>query len=490
LRLHILKAYRSNRKKCFYGIVFIKKEIITSFKAAVIVNPLRFAFYLIFSNYQNQSSFIMSELTQPHQVSDVKWSPIGKFTFLFFFLFLGTTSIAGYNIVCKIFDLNFVTQAKWFSFLSTPLGWFDKHLFHIGLQPGKDFTVLADGRFGYVLLLTMVVLSLVGAFTWTISDSRRANYSRLYYWFRLYLAYYLFLAMLIYAFEKIIPTQMAFPNAESLLTTLGDKNGFTITWDFIGSRPAYSIFTGICELTAALLILFRRTRVFGCLFMTTVLANVVCFNIFYNVPVKILSIQLLVITLFLLAPFFKKLVQVFYCLKPVSLAEKIYVFTTPWKKYLLGACLWLIPAWAVFLTLKDTLKFQRDIAESAKKQQLYNVTTFINGNDTLSPLLTDTLRWKRIFFTNYRKDKYAIVYNMNEGKDYYGYTWDSINRTITLTDADTTKKYVFHYSISAKDQFNMTGKWHGGKDVNVYFDKFYTDSMPLIKEKIRWIQQF
>ena len=146
--------------------------------------------------------------------------------------------------------------------------------------------------------------------------------------------------------------------------------------------------------------------------------------------------------------------------------------------------------WVCFLTLKDTLTFQADIAESTKKQQLYNVTTFINGKDTLSPLLTDTLRWKRIFFTNYRKNKYAIVYGMNEGKDYYDYTWDSANKTIVLADADTTKKYVFHYSIPATGKFNMAGKWHDGRDLNIYFDRFYIDSMPLIKEKIRWIQQF
>ncbi len=432
----------------------------------------------------------MSQPQLPTAETALKWTAVQKIAFRFFFIFLCTTSIAGYNIAAEIFDVNYDAMAKWFSFLSKPLGWLDKHFYHIGFQPGKDLTFLADGRFGFVLTITLFILSALVTVAWSWADRKKASYNKLHYWFRMYLAYYLFLAMLIYAFEKIIPTQMQFPSAEALLTPLGEKNGFAMVWDFIGSRPAYGIFTGVCVLIGSLLFLFRRTRVFGSLFMTTVLVNVVCFNVFYNVPVKILSIQLLVITLFLLVPYVPKLVQFFYYWKPVSLAERKYVLTTKWKKYLLAACLLLIPSWCTFVTVKKTLQFQKDIAKNTKEQQLYNITAFISEKDTLLPLMTDTLRWKRLFFTNYRRDKYAVIYNMKDDKDYYGYTWDSAKKTITFIPDDTTKKYVFHYSIPAKNKLNIVGKWNGGRNLDISLDKFYTDSMQLITEKIRWIQKY
>ena len=255
-------------------------------------------------------------------------------------------------MILMIFDVRDNLSDQFFKFEGKPLAWSDQHLFNIGYNPAKHAAFYGDGYFGWAMLPVLIIITVVGSIIWAIADRKRANYNKLHYWFRTYLAYYLFFGMIIYALEKIIPVQMPYPNVTTLITPLGDMGGFNLVWNFIGSRPAYGIFTGLCELAGSLLILSRRTRVFGSMFLATVLTNVVCFNFFYNVPVKLLCSTLLLADLFLMAPYIPKLIRFFYFLQPVSLAEKKYIFFAPWKNYLLIALL-LIPAW---VTLRVTAR--------------------------------------------------------------------------------------------------------------------------------------
>src|SRR5450432_273138 len=423
-------------------------------------------------------------------INDAIWTGWQKNAFRFFFLFLSITSIAGYNVIVGIFSLYESYWGKTISFLSSPVYWLDCHFYHFGYDPKQHSAYFADGYFGWASLVTIFFFSIAGTILWAILDKKRSNYNKLHFWFRTYLAYYLFLALNLYAFEKMIPSQMPYPNVDELLSPVGNQSRFRIVWNFIGSNTAYSIFTGVCELIAALLILFRRTRVFGCLFMTTVLINVVCLNFFYNIPVKISCSQLLLTTLFLLAPYVPRLWQFFYKLKPVSLAEKAYRFTTPWKNVLLFLLL-LGPAWASFGSIKHSLFMNKRDKESRKNQKLYQVNVFVKNTDTLPPLLNDTLRWKRFALTAYRKDKEAIIYNMHDEGDYYNYDIDSIKRTITLHDnPDTNTWHIFHYNNPGPGLYELTGTWKKFP-IHVEMKALNIDSMfYLTREKITWVQDY
>ena len=98
---------------------------------------------------------------------------------------------------------------------------------------------------------------------------------------------------------------------------------FSLLWCFMGASPGYAIFTGVCEFAGAFLLLFRRTRVFGSLFLATVLINVVLLNVFYNVMVKLLSIHLLLVDL---VPdssiYIHRLIRFFYSQELIPLREK------------------------------------------------------------------------------------------------------------------------------------------------------------------------
>ena len=121
----------------------------------------------------------------------------------------------------------------------------------------------------------------------------------------------------------------------------------------------------------------------------------------------------------------------------------------------MGIC---IPAYSFFAGTSLVAKRYREASLNARRQKLYEVTYFIT-KDTLQPLLTDTLRWKKMAFA-YKNT--AVIYNMQERADYYDYELDTVKQTYTLHDnPDTTKWLLFHYSYPSKDILRLTGKWKG-----------------------------
>jgi hypothetical protein len=100
----------------------------------------------------------------------------------------------------------------------------------------------------------------------------------------------------------------------------------------MGTSPAYCMFCGWFELIASVLILFNRTRVKGGLLMIIALVQIVILNLSYNNNVSLLSAVLLLAAFFMIARASQNLYTIFIRLKPVSLAEYRYTFSTPWKK--------------------------------------------------------------------------------------------------------------------------------------------------------------
>jgi hypothetical protein len=417
----------------------------------------------------------------------------GRFFFLFFFLFLGASTIMCWDDIGYMLHGVFSTTPynfdAFYGFLRTPAHWLDVRIFHTGYDPSKQQPFPGDNHFGVLFYLLLLLIALIAAATWSILDRRRPDYNRLDYWFRVYLRYMLAMTLFSYGLDKLIPVQMIFPNVESLLAPLGTNNRFSVLWNFMGVSPGYQMVTGTTEIIGALLLFSRRTVALGCIVSLAVLINVVSLNIFYNVTVKLFSMQLLLYTLFLLYPYANRLIKLFFEGQSVSLAAPQYRFRGPLKKYALATVLIAVP-----LLLLGTIglgivnRYNRN-ARNTRLQKYYEVTTFV-AKDTVPPIPTDTLRWKRfmISFSNYRRTPYAVVCGMDDDFDYYEYEIDSIKRTLTLRDGpDDLHRHVFNYFNPAKSQLLLTGKWKD-KDVQILMKDTPIDSMWLNKEKIRFIR--
>ncbi len=110
-------------------------------------------------------------------------------------------------------------------------------------------------------------------------------------------------AMLLYGLAKVIPAQMGYMNLPAhQLQAVGDTEPFSLLWGYMAASTPYTVITGIIELSAGLLLIPPRTRLAGALLSVVALTQILLLNLFYDVPVKLLAAELLVIAVVLVWP--------------------------------------------------------------------------------------------------------------------------------------------------------------------------------------------
>lgn len=113
----------------------------------------------------------------------------------------------------------------------------------------------------------------------------------------------LVVAMLLYGLAKVIPAQVGYMNLPAYqLQAVGDAEPFAMLWGYMATSTPYTVITGLIETAAALLLVPRRTRTAGALLAVVSLTQIVLLNVFYDVPVKLLAFELLLIAVLLTRP--------------------------------------------------------------------------------------------------------------------------------------------------------------------------------------------
>lgn len=276
---------------------------------------------------------------------------------------------------------------------------------------GAAYTPLAritgsgDAAHNYVQFFQFAAFSFVVTFAWSLLDRKRNNYEKLQYALMIFLRYYLAITMLGYGLAKVFQSQFPFPSDDRLSRTYGESSPMGLLWTFMGYSTAYNIFTGLGEVIGGSLLFFRRTRLLGALISTIVMSHVVMINFAYDVPVKLFSLHLLAMAVFLLVPDMRRLVNLFLLNKtaePGPVKPLYYNNKTRWA-YFIGKTLLLL--YIVVPQVMFAMKSQQEwkaYANKAKSDQLggeYEVETFIVNRDTLPPRPDDTRRWKRMMIS-------------------------------------------------------------------------------------------
>lgn len=87
------------------------------------------------------------------------------------------------------------------------------------------------------------------------------------------------LAMLAYGIGKTVQ----FDGAISIDKTVSELTGMQLMWAFYGYSKAFAITLGLFELTGAVLLLIKKTRIIGCIFTSAILINVIIQDIYFGV---------------------------------------------------------------------------------------------------------------------------------------------------------------------------------------------------------------
>ncbi|GAB5418305.1 MAG: hypothetical protein Crog2KO_24050 [Crocinitomicaceae bacterium] len=128
-------------------------------------------------------------------------------------------------------------------------------------------------------------------------------------WLRTILAFILAFLLIKYGLEKWTQLQFPAPPPNILHSEVGTLDKDILFWSLMGTSKAYAGFMGFVEIFAGLLLFFRKTRLIGGFFALGIFANVFALNVGFDITVKLLSLALLLTSLYIITPSLRSLYQ-------------------------------------------------------------------------------------------------------------------------------------------------------------------------------------
>ncbi len=204
-----------------------------------------------------------------------------------------------------------------------PARWLGQHCFHLtGAAAVIHPSAFADRALDWIAAGLMLACALAATLVWSLIDElphpRRRSYPRLFQLLRWLLRMTLVISILWYGAIKIFPIQMESPSLAVLNERVGDTSPMTMLWTVLGMDRHYEIVCGAVETVCALLLLWRRTALAGAVLAVVVLTNIVLFDVFFDVAVRLYACGLLLMAVTLVAPDAHALLRFFFTRSPAT----------------------------------------------------------------------------------------------------------------------------------------------------------------------------
>lgn len=395
-----------------------------------------------------------------------------RFIFVFVILFIPSFS----------FEHEFLPDPGKFlaPFFEKLAAWTGKTFFNF--SPQVTYEIQSDTVGFYLHALNLFIISFLLTIAWSVIDKKRTNYRQLSYWFFVFIRFYLAMQLFSYGFNKIFKWQFYFPEPNTLYTTIGNAPRDFLYWSSMGTSRFYVIFSGIAEVLAATLLLFRRTYIAGAIVSLLVLINVLMINLGFNVSVKLYSFFLVTLCIVLLIPESKKLFGFFFLRKPASLENEQPVYSKRTSRVLI--ILKIIVIAAIILDPLSlyirTKNFNDDLDPRPPLHGAYEVKTFVKNSDTLLPLTTDDYRWRRMFV---HRQGYLITQQMNDEMLSYELFVDTTRKKLMIKN-ESGLSYL-DYSMRNESAFLLNGIFFGDT-LHVEMEKVDLKTLPLLQDEFKW----
>jgi hypothetical protein len=424
------------------------------------------------------------------------WNFLQKLLFRFFFIYfiIYTSPWESLNIIPGIdYLIGLYNQGFDWCVIKT-----NEHFFQVfGVKHVRQvFNGSGDTSFAWAQNYFMVVVAALGALIWSVIDRKRKSYRQLNYLLCLFIRYSLALIAFGYGMDKIFAMQMPFPLTGQLATPLGDLLPMRFSWLFIGYSTPYQVFSGVMEVLVAMLLLYRRTTTLGVLIATAVFMNVMMLNLCYDIPVKLFSMNLVLMCLYLLANECRRIACFFVLNKT---APPCSVYDYPLTKKWMRITRIIIKLGVVFLLCKgfyETIQFNRE-RKATKihkdfKPGVYDVTKYVVNQDTMPALISDTLRWNDLIIEDNgvgsinTKD---TLFRRRYGRGYFNFNVDTLQPIIHIkkTQQDTADILALHY---LRPDSNTIQLWGKQKNDSVFIElKRSARHFQLAEKQFHWLSE-
>lgn len=326
-----------------------------------------------------------------------------RFAFIFFMLFIILLDWS----VNPVFSF-FYYEGNLAQVLDGIVAWLGKHLFQISYTIISPYDAQHNDRtYVYLLYFAMAAMAAIGTILWSVLDRKRTNYETAYYWLTTIIRYYLAFTLFLFALEKFFKMQFPDLGLYTLTEPVGNLSPMSLAWAFFGHSYSYNIVIGIAE-SAALLLLFRRTMVFGAILTLGTLFNVIIVNFSYDVHAKMYPTVLFVMAFFLVLPYVGRFIKFFFTNQATSLPPiQAPVFRKRWVRISKSVFKFLLIGGVIVFFINDYVmsKQRRENREMNKSQAgisgIFDVTSFVVDKDTLEA--GSQQRWSQIIIGGSRE---------------------------------------------------------------------------------------
>jgi hypothetical protein len=360
------------------------------------------------------------------------------------------------------------------------------------------------GIASYVNWLIILVIAIIVGLIWTYFDRKRTEYIVLSYWLRTLARYRAGVGILGYGFTKLFPTQMPYPSIGILHTDFINLTPQKVFWLSVGSVPWYEAFTGFLELLAGVLLLFRKTSLYGSILLVAALGDIVFVNFAYDGEVHLFSTYLALFGVVVLAYDVPTLYN-------LLIKER---FTVPFHYYPDFSKGWQITrvsiktaTLVIFIGLFAVLMYQNFKTDPyklphnkglAQTSGFYNVTEFRVNNKVIPYSPLDTLRWQDATFEKWSTltfkvnkpvqidisggggrpkkdiDRRFEMAGVAGGRRFFTYRADTVNHILYLQNKnipDTAQRLVLHYCKSGESRVILSGRNENRDSIYVVLDR-------------------
>jgi len=423
--------------------------------------------------------------------SSARWSLFKRVAFRFCFVYFGlyvfVTQMLSGLLLLPVID---VPEIGTLWPLRPMIAWTASHVFHHAEALVVTGSGSGDKTFDWVETFCLIVMASVAATIWSLLDRNRLHYAVLHKWFRLFLRFALGTTMFSYGFIKMIPLQMPFPYLSRLIEPFGHFSPMGVLWASIGPAPAYEIVVGSMETLGGILVLIPRTATLGALICLTSISQVFALNMTYDVPVKLFSFQLILMSLFLLAPALSRLRDFFFFNRPVRALNQFPLFQTRRaNKIALGVQLAVL-GYQIVLGLYQDAQSWKEYGGGAPKSVLYgiwDINEFTMDDRPRPPLLSDTSRWRRLVF---QFPESAASQTMDDAFVHYTAAIDHDRRVLLLTEGgakDPAAKLTFQRP--SQDQLLLDGVMNG-HNVHMQLRLMDHQKFLLVNRGFHYVQEY
>jgi len=239
-----------------------------------------------------------------------------RFCFVYFGLYVLTTQMLSSMLPYLSMPLVMVLRP-----IRDLYPWVGRNILGVTRNIPTGISGSGDKTLDWLQAFTLLLVAAVATIVWSWVAREKRHHARLFAWFRLFLRFAVATTFLSYGMSKVVPLQMPTLSLTRLVEPFGNFSPMGVLWYSVGASPAYEMFIGLAETSAALLLFWPRTALLGAMMALMDSIGVFAMNMMYDVPVKLFAFHLVLMSLCLLAPNLPRLLRLFILHLPASVRD-------------------------------------------------------------------------------------------------------------------------------------------------------------------------